>query len=105
MQLRALAASLLTSTFQLLAGLVVVAATTPPALLVLPPFACFYFELQRDYRSSATEAQRLQSLSRSPVLQQVKQYAQILRNFIFFFEFSQSSKFQSVSRFLSSLRA
>ena len=72
MQLRALAASLLSSTFQLLAGLVVVAATVPPALLVLPPLACFYFKLQRDYRCSATEAQRLQSISRSPVLQQVK---------------------------------
>lgn len=77
MQLRALAASLLSSTFQLLAGLVVVAATVPPALLVLPPLACFYFKLQRDYRCSATEAQRLQSISRSPVLQQVKERTNI----------------------------
>jgi hypothetical protein len=72
MQLRAQAASLLGSTFQLLAGLAVVAATAPAALLVLPPLAFVYLKLQRDYRRSATEVQRLQSISRSPVLQQVK---------------------------------
>ena len=71
MQLRGQAASLLGSIFQLATGLAVVAATAPVALLVLPLLSCLYFRLQHDYRMSATEVQRLSSMSRSPILQEV----------------------------------
>jgi len=71
MQLRGQMASLFNSCFQLVAGLGVVVATSPFVLLLLPPLFIAYRSLQAKYSASAREVQRLQSISRSPILQEV----------------------------------
>jgi ABC-type multidrug transport system fused ATPase/permease subunit len=71
MQLRGQMASLFNSAFQLLAGLGVVLATSPLVLLLLPPLSVAYRNLQATYATSAREVQRLQSIARSPILQEV----------------------------------
>jgi ABC-type multidrug transport system fused ATPase/permease subunit len=63
--------SLSLSLSKMVAGLVVVIASTPFILLLLLPLGYFYYGLQFKYRTSAREVQRLQSISRSPIFQKV----------------------------------
>jgi len=68
-------ASLFNSVIQLVAGLGVVLSTTPwvVSVLLLPPLAWVYHSLQKTYRSCAREVQRLMSVSRSPIIQEVNE--------------------------------
>jgi hypothetical protein len=64
-------ASFFNSLIRLVAGIAVVLSTTPVVGLLMLPLGMAYHRLQHRYRSSAREVQRLQSVSRSPILQQV----------------------------------
>lgn len=55
------------SFFNLLGMIASVALGAPWILLALPPFAVFYYLLQRRYRYSSIEIQRSESLTRAPV--------------------------------------
>lgn len=51
---------------QTISALVLIIAITPFVLTVIIPVLALYYRLQRDYRKSAREAKRLESISRSP---------------------------------------
>jgi len=51
---------------QTVASLILIVAILPIILLVLVPVLFVYYKLQHDYRSSAREAKRLESIARSP---------------------------------------
>ena len=61
MQLRNQMSSLLNSVFQLVSGVAVVLAATPVVLVAFLPLAAAYYRIQRLFRTSAREIQRLQS--------------------------------------------
>jgi ABC-type multidrug transport system fused ATPase/permease subunit len=51
---------------QTISALVLIIAITPIVITVIVPVLALYYRLQRDYRRSAREAKRLESISRSP---------------------------------------
>lgn len=51
---------------QTISALVLIIAVTPVVVLVIVPVLFLYYRLQRDYRRSAREAKRLESIARSP---------------------------------------
>lgn len=51
---------------QTLGSIVLVLAVVPALVLVIVPVLLLYWKLQRDYRTSAREAKRLESVARSP---------------------------------------
>ena len=53
-------------TFQVLGSLVLVTAILPMTIWVTVPILFWYYRLQKDYRISSREAQRLYSVTRSP---------------------------------------
>ena len=57
--------------FICLAAVVVNVVTTPWCIVAVVPMAAFYFWLQRFYRNTSLELQRLHNLSRVPVISQI----------------------------------
>lgn len=51
---------------QTIGSLVLVVAVVPVLLFVIAPVLWLYYRIQRDYRTSAREAKRLESIARSP---------------------------------------
>jgi ABC-type multidrug transport system fused ATPase/permease subunit len=60
---------------QTLGALVLIITVMPLMLLVIVPVLLIYWRLQREYRTAAREAKRLESISRSPVFAHFKEMA------------------------------
>lgn len=58
---------------QTIGALVLIVSVMPLVLLVIVPVLAVYYRLQRDYRQSAREAKRIESMARSPRYAQFKE--------------------------------